>query len=311
MNVLSLFDGMSCGRIALERAGIPVTSYFASEIDKYAIAVSQNNWVDITHIGDVTKVDSTLVPDIDLLIGGSPCQGFSFAGKQLNFNDPRSALFFEYVRILKDCKPKYFFLENVKMNKEYENIISDYLGVSPFYINSGLLSAQNRSRLYWTNIPFLGYPKDKNLIIKHIIQREVDSKYFLSAEQIAKLIPGGNQKKDIKILFHRKNFRRNLQCYDVNGKTECLDTGGGGGRFPSVALKLGNTQPSGRGIKISIDDYMFRRLTPIECERLQTVSDNYTSCVSNSQRYKMLGNGWTVDIIAHLFKGLNCDETLL
>jgi len=153
MNVLSLFDGMSCGQIALQKMGVKVDNYYASEIDKYAITVAKKNFPDMNHIGDVTEVRAEDLPKIDLLMGGSPCQGFSFAGKQLNFDDPRSALFFEFVRLLRDCKPKYFLLENVRMKKEYQDVISEHLGVEPVKINSALVSAQNRVRLYWTNIP--------------------------------------------------------------------------------------------------------------------------------------------------------------
>jgi DNA-cytosine methyltransferase len=152
MNVLSLFDGMSCGQIALKKLGIQVDNYFASEIDKHAIAVTMHNFPNTIQLGDVTKVFAKDLPKIDLLIGGSPCQGFSFAGKQLNFDDPRSKLFFEFVRLLEETKPKYFLLENVLMKKEYEQIITDHLGVEPIFINSALVSAQNRKRLYWTNI---------------------------------------------------------------------------------------------------------------------------------------------------------------
>lgn len=154
-NVLSCFDGMSCGQIALERAGIKVDNYFASEIDKYSMTVTKANYPNTKHIGNVVDVKADDLPDIDLLIGGSPCQGFSFAGKQLNFEDPRSALFFEFVRLLKETKPKYFLLENVRMKKEHENIISKHLGVDPILINSATITAQNRPRLYWTNIPSL------------------------------------------------------------------------------------------------------------------------------------------------------------
>lgn len=171
MNVLSIFDGMSCGRIALERAGIKVDNYYASEIDKYAIQIAKKNYPDIIHIGDVTKVKANDLPKIDLLIGGSPCQGFSFAGKQLNFEDERSKLFFEFVRLLEECKPKYFLLENVKMKKEYQDIISSYLGVEPIKINSSLVSAQNRERLYWTNIPNIRQPEDKGIFIKRYFGR--------------------------------------------------------------------------------------------------------------------------------------------
>src|SRR5690606_18870286 len=162
INVLSLFDGMSCGQIALERAGIKVNNYFASEIDKHAIKVTQHNYPNTIQLGDVTQVKGEDLPKIDLLIGGSPCQGFSFAGKQLNFEDPRSKLFFEFVRLLKECNPKYFLLENVVMKKEFEQVITEHLGVEPIKINSALVSAQNRERLYWANFP-IEQPKDKGI----------------------------------------------------------------------------------------------------------------------------------------------------
>jgi site-specific DNA-cytosine methylase len=216
-NVLSLFDGMSCGQIALTRCGIKYENYFASEIDKHAIKVTQANYSDTIQLGDVTKWKEWNLPRIDLLIAGSPCQGFSFAGKQLNFDDPRSKLFFEFVDILKFYKPKHFLLENVKMKKEFQHVISDALGVEPVEINSSLVSAQNRKRLFWCNWPV----KDNTFL-----------------------------------------------CRIENG----------------VLLA--------------------RKLTPIECERLQTVPDNYTNHVSNTQRYKMLGNGWTVDVICHIFECL-------
>ena len=164
LNVLSLFDGMSCGQLALKKAGIKVNKYFSSEIDKYAIKVTQANFPDTIQLGDVKAITSNQVGTIDLFIGGSPCQGFSFAGKQLNFNDPRSKLFFEYARLLKEIKPKYFLLENVRMKKESQDIISKCLGIEPIAINSNIVSAQNRYRLYWTNIPFT-MPKDLYLLI--------------------------------------------------------------------------------------------------------------------------------------------------
>lgn len=180
MVVVSLFDGMSCGNIALNRLGINVSAYYASEIDKYAIRVTQHNFPNTIQLGDVTKVkakDLAKVPD--LLIGGSPCQGFSFAGKQLNFNDSRSVLFFEYVRILKEIRELnpnvLFLLENVNMKKEYQDIISEHLGVEPIKINSALVSAQNRVRLYWTNIPIVSLPEDKGILLKDILEDgEVD-----------------------------------------------------------------------------------------------------------------------------------------
>lgn len=173
MNVLSLFDGMSCGRIALERCGYKIDRYFASEIDKYAIKVAAANYPDTIHLGDVRDVmwpETFEGEKIDLLLGGSPCQGFSFAGNQLNFDDPRSRLFWEFVRILKEAKPRYFLLENVRMKKQSQDVISEALGVQPIAINSNLVSAQNRYRLYWTNIPFLMMPVDKGIKLKDILE---------------------------------------------------------------------------------------------------------------------------------------------
>ena len=169
MNVLSLFDGMSCGQIALDRCGIKVKNYFASEIDSHAIKIARKNYPEMIHLGDVTEIKGSYLPQIDLIIGGSPCQGFSFAGKQLNFDDPRSMLFFEFVRLVKECNPKYFMLENVNMKKEFQDIISNALGVDPIVINSNLVSAQNRKRLYWTNIPNIEQPKPVNVMLRDVI----------------------------------------------------------------------------------------------------------------------------------------------
>jgi len=172
-NVLSLFDGMSCGQIALNRTGITYDNYFASEIDKHAIKVTQHNYPNTIQLGDVKDIRGVDLPKINLLIGGSPCQGFSFAGKQLNFEDPRSVLFFEFVRLLDECKPEYFLLENVKMKKEHQTVITECLGVEPVEINSALVSAQNRPRLYWTNIPFVELPEDKGLVFKDIMEKRI------------------------------------------------------------------------------------------------------------------------------------------
>lgn len=169
INVLSLFDGISCGQIALERQGFEIENYFASEIDKYAIQVTQNNYPNTKQLGSVINIKAKDLPKIYLLIGGSPCQGFSFAGKQLNFEDPRSKLFFEFVRLKNDVNPTYWLLENNKMKKEYQDIISNYLGVEPIKINSSLVSAQNRERLYWTNIPNITQPKDKKIMLSDIV----------------------------------------------------------------------------------------------------------------------------------------------
>ena len=178
LRVLSLFDGISCGQLALQRAGLPVEIYFASEIDKHAIKITQKNYPETIQMGDVKNIYFESLGQIDLLIGGSPCQGFSFAGKQLNFNDPRSKLFFEYVRALEEIQPKYFLLENVKMKQEFQNIITSHLGVEPIEINSSLISAQNRKRLYWTNIPNVSLPENRNIILKDIVH-EINVDFYL------------------------------------------------------------------------------------------------------------------------------------
>lgn len=275
MNVLSLFDGMSCGQIALNRADIPYSNYYASEIDKYAIKVTQHNYPNTIQLGDVTEIKSSDLPQIDLLIGGSPCQGFSFAGKQLNFEDPRSKLFFEFVRLLKECKPKFFLLENVKMKKEYQNVISEHLGVELIEINSALVSAQNRKRLYWTNIPFDENIDDKGIKLADILIDKVDSKYDLSDKAIAYMNRLRNDKP-------RWDYHTN----PLMGKAACL------------------TANMYKGVPYGVIKDLMRRLSPVECERLQNVPDNYTDIVTDMNRYKMLGNGWTVDVIAHIIKGL-------
>ena len=187
MKVLSLFDGMACGYEALQRAWIKVDKYYASEIDKYAIQIAMKNHPDIIQVWDVTKLKGEDFKDVDMIIGGSPCQGFSMAWKMLNFNDPRSKLFFEFVRLVKEIKPKYFLLENVKMKKEFQNVISEYMWVQPIEINSALVSAQNRKRLYRTNIPWITQPEDKGILLKDVLEENVDEKYYLSNEQISKL----------------------------------------------------------------------------------------------------------------------------
>ncbi len=192
MNVLSLFDGMSCGMIALDRLGIKVDNYYASEIDKYAIQVSQANYPDIIQVGDITKLDLSTLPKIDLVMGGSPCQGFSFAGKQLAFDDPRSALFFEFVKCVDTLKPKYFLLENVRMKKEYLDIISEYMGVEPIFINSSLVSAQSRQRYYWTNIPGIEQPEERGIVLRDILEDQVGSEHYVG-DNMQKNYKGGNQ----------------------------------------------------------------------------------------------------------------------
>jgi len=303
MRVKSVFDGMACGLVALKRAGIKVSRYQASEIDKYAIKVAKKNHPEIEHEGDVREVKGS--KDVDLLIGGSPCQGFSFAGKQLNFEDPRSKLFFEFVRIKEECWPGIkFLLENVKMKKECQDVISEILGVEPIEINSSLVSAQNRCRLYWTNINGVEQPKDKGIMLKDIIQDgfvDRDKSFCIDANYFK----GGNLKSYFEKHRRQLVFSNNQMChignadikgndsikrvYHIEGKSPTLTTMGGGHREPKI---------------LNPDGLTWRKLTPLECERLQTLPDSYTEGVSNTQRYKMLGNGWTVDVIAHIFKGL-------
>jgi DNA (cytosine-5)-methyltransferase 3A len=332
LNILSLFDGISCGRIALERANIKITKYFASEVDKYAIKVSKANYHDIVHIGDIKQVSWFGLPKIDLLIGGSPCQGFSFAGKQLNFDDPRSKLFFDYVRILNELQPRYFLLENVVMKKEYQDIISHHLGVEPIKINSALVSAQNRKRLYWTNIPDITQPKDKGILLKDIIEDgEIDrSKSLTLLARYAGATKRTYDKRMHQMVFNVANVNssgrgQNGNVYHVSGKSPTITTNKGEGNKITGCIRIGTANIPGfdankrvysqegksntllssggghREPKVAVDEIHWRKLTPIECERLQTVPDNYTAHVSNSQRYKMLGNAWTVDVIAHIF----------
>jgi len=352
MNVLSLFDGMSCGREALERCGFWVDNYFASEIDKYAMWVAKKNYPDTIHIGDVTQVKGSNLPQIDILIGGSPCQGFSFAGKQLNFEDPRSKLFFEFVRLLKECKPKYFFLENVKMKREHQDVISKYLGVEPKELNSSRVSAQSRKRLYWTNIPGYTEPEDKGILLKAIVHENCDAFKDKSQTLLATIY-----KENAKSMITRSKLGLVVAQFNVNPsgkgmkglvqsvdkeKLNCLTTNKGEGQklyVPEATAKGFAEIKDGEGVDLTFInsktrrgrrmelksncltaapfDYNFykdgyiRKLTPIECERLQTLPDNYTAGVSNSQRYKMLGNGWTVDAICEFFKHIPKDLELL
>lgn len=483
LNVLSLFDGMSGGRIALREAGIKVNKYFASEIDKYAIQQTRHNFPDTVHLGSVTGVRAAELPHIDLLIGGSPCQGFSFAGKQLNFKDPRSVLFFEYVRILREIQEYnpgvLFLLENVRMRRECEQVITDELGLEPVIINSALVSAQNRVRLYWTNIRTrseatlfdtkvftdIPQPEDRGIFIRDILEESVDTRYYITSKRLHKLVErytrqaeagtgfgfrpwvedeksntlrvGGRGHDDIIKLDDERAARcvavrgrfnpetgRNEQTAEFrpDGKTNCLTsvekdnlivesacltprrneygkairrqyeageieesrhnmtdlqprTDGKtntlttvqtdniiyqcphgyneGGIFrdkaPTVTssryeannlvggreviqinpdTESGGKQPyqqnrvysadgitpalcsahAGNAPAIVTPNSVFRRLTPKECSRLQTIPDWYEWVVSDSQAYKMLGNGWTVEVIKHIFSFINTEN---
>jgi DNA-cytosine methyltransferase len=278
INVLSLFDGMSCGQIALNKLGIKYDNYYASEIDKFAIGITKKNYPNTIHLGDVRDVKGEDLPKIDLLFGGSPCQSFSNAGNGKGF-EGSSGIFWEYVRVLREVKPKYFMLENVKMKKEWQDIITKELGVEPIAINSSLLSGQNRPRLYWTNIPGVEIPEDKGIVLKDILEDDnlVDKQHLMTPKAMAYMDGLRNGKQ-------RWQYHKN----PLDGKAACI---------VASFYKL-----SGLGVL----DYRTlgkpcRRLTPVECERLQTVPDNYTESASRTQRYKMIGNGWTVDVIAHIF----------
>ena len=306
MNVLSLFDGMSCGQIALNKLGIKYDNYFASEIDKYAIQVTQNNYPNTKQIGSVLDVKGEDLPKIDLLFGGSPCQSFSRAGDGSGF-DGKSKLFWEFIRVLKETKPTYFLLENVIMKKEWEQVITDTLGVYPIKINSSLVSAQNRNRLYWTNIPNIKQPNDKGILLKDVLDLVVENKYYLTEKGTSYITNNERLKKKFTALNGGKTLTLMSQYnQSKNGTFLCVD---GNGRIDSE--KTGTlTQRYYKGVEnygsnpFLLTNHKFRKLTPIECERLQTVSENYTDCVSDTQRYKMLGNGWTVDVIAHIFKNI-------
>lgn len=293
MIVLSLFDGMSCGQIALNQLGLKVEKYFASEIKPHAIKCTQHNFPDTIQIGDVCKISykdgilttengSFEVGKIDLLIGGSPCQGFSRAGKELNFNDERSKLFFEYVRILKEVNPAYFLLENVVMRKEYSDVITEHLGVNPILINSRLVSAQDRKRLYWTNIKGVEQPKDKNISFQ-----DISPGWFCGCMRGRRVL--NNRRCD-----YNKNvpIEQYIEIRKDN-KTNCLTTV----TKDNVAVRTKQ-----RFIKRTEIEY--RYLTPNEYELLQTVPIDYTAGISDSARRTMLGEGWTVEVIKHIFKNI-------
>ena len=275
MNVLSCFDGISCGQVALNRIGIKYDNYYASEIDKNAIKVTQSNYPNTIQLGSITGFLGANLPKIELLAGGSPCQGFSFAGDQLNFEDPRSKLFFEFLRLKEELSPKYFLLENVRMKKESMDVISKSLGVEPIKINSSLVCAQNRPRLYWTNIPNITQPQDKNLLVKDVLLNGDFPKLTLSEKAVSYMSRLRNGKP-------RWEFHSN----PLNGKAACL------------------TANMCKGVPYGVIKELNRRFHPIECERLQTLPDDYTKAICDTQRLKSIGNGWTVDVIAHIFKNM-------
>jgi site-specific DNA-cytosine methylase len=284
INVLSLFDGISCGRIALDRAGIPC-NYWASEIDEKAIQVTTKNWPDTVQLGDVMELydDIASLPKIDLLIGGSPCQSFSNAGKGEGFQG-KSGLFWEFVRIKEAIEPRYFLLENVMMKREWRDQISEAMGVEPVMIDSKLVSAQNRKRLYWTNIPLRGTIEDRGLTLEDIVEQNFDQKYWLP-------------QKNADILSRKVDITGapSLCAIDVYNKRFKTD-----GRCPTL------THPCHNTIRL-LQDGRFRKLTPLEYERLQNVPEGYTEGHSDTTRGGFMANGWTVDVITYIFEQMQSD----
>jgi DNA (cytosine-5)-methyltransferase 3A len=366
-NVLSLFDGISCGRLALDRAGIKYEKYYASEIDKYAVAVARYNYSDTIFVGDIRYLKGGDFKDVDIIIGGSPCQSFSFSGKRqgvitkekievtsleqyLELKEQRfefegqSYLFWEFVRLLKEIKPKWFLLENVKMAEKWVDVITDALGIRPIEINSALVSAQNRVRLYWTNIPVEGLPEDKGILLKDIMESEVDKKYFIekrlvnikgktslkkvlanlkTPDQKAKCLTARGQSISnsgatnlclCAGLLDIKGWKQTRRVYDILGKPPTLTTCNGGLRQPKILVNRNES------LYINENKIRVRKLTPLECERLQTLPDNYTQYglfdngkvkeISDTQRYKMIGNGWTVDVIVWILTKKRIEEVV-
>lgn len=281
MNVLSLFDGMSCGQIAATKAGLNFKKYYASEIEPHSIKVTMKNYPNTIQLGDVTKWREWELSNIDLLIGGSPCQSLSIVQSKTRQNlDGKSKLFFEFVDVLNYVKPKWFLFENVEsMNQESMDAISELLGCNPILINSNCFSAQDRPRLYWTNIPVdVSDIKECDLKLSDILEENVDKTYFYDY-----LLENIDLSKQVCATMIYKNHDMHKRIFNPEFKCHTLTTCGGG-----------NTQK-----KVYVNGKA-RKLTPLEYERLQTVPDNYTDCVAKTHRYNMLGNGWTVDVIAHI-----------
>ena len=294
MNVLSLFDGISCARIALQNLGIPVDNYFASEIDLNAIKVSKHNFPDIIQLGDIRNIKSNKLPKIDLLIGGSPCQDLSNAQNGLGLEGNKSGLFFEYIRILKEVKPKYFLLENVK--NKWGDVMSEIVGVPFIQVNSAFFSAQSRPRYYWTNIDYPKFPlTHNNETIESTLEEDVSENFFINKIGLNDFIHNieiNNKKTQdgiIKVFDLPKEIlkdnERQRRVYSTSSKS------------PTILARADST-------KILVNSKI-RKLTPLECERMQKIPDNYTNICSNTQRYKMIGNAFTVDVIIHFLKGID------
>lgn len=284
MKVLSLFDGIGCGRLALERAGIEVDSYDAYEIDDNAIKIAKHHFPDIVQRGDVTTEDFTKYANrVDLLIGGSPCQNLSGMGNGKGLEGEQSRLFFDFVRAKNDCNPKYFLLENnASMTKKNKDIISKYMGCEPILINSLDFSAQSRKRLYWTNIPVKEWTP-KHITLKDIAEPVCDKTDFIITDKVKKYSSSEYDGRKIQ-----KNVLGKIRTLDETSK--CLGCYCG---------DYGNNT----GLIIQQDGEYYS-ITPLEAERLQNLPDNYTEGVTLKKRYHAIGNGWTVDVIAHIFSGL-------
>lgn len=318
MNVLSLYDGISCGMAALDRAGIHVGSYSAYEIDKYAITVSAKNYPKVKHCGNVFDGDFKKHKNCDLLIGGSPCTYWSVAKKDRETTSDGEGfrLFMQYVRALDESCPKYFLYENNdSIHKNIKTEISRILGIQPIMINSALVSAQQRKRCYWTNIPNVTLPEDKRIFLKDIIESGIpwqDKSYCMTATYDGAVFRNTLERKQ------RTMIAEPVVINDTNGKATMvavpvrigqIGNGGQGQRIYSVYGKSVTLSANGGGpgaktglykIDLPDGDYIIRKLYPVEAERLQTLPDNYTKGISNTQRYKCIGNGWTVDVIAHI-----------
>ena len=319
MRVLSLFDGISCAKVALEKAGIPITSYTAYEIDKHAVAVAKKNHPDIIHYGDVRECKPT-EGEYDLVIGGSPCTDLSIAKKnRQGLEGDQSSLFWEWVRVWKAAKPKWFVLENVaSMPKKDKDIITKELGVEPVMFNASLVSAQSRKRLFWSNIPFT-LPEDRGILLKHILQPDVGETFYINKEMKA----NGKTTGKVGYVGEGEQYGQGGQAhrvYSPDGKTPTMSSspalvkighiehGGQGNRVYDVEGKSATLSASSGGLGSNTGLYknndQIRKLTPIECERLQGLPDNYTEGVAKTHRYKCLGNAFNVDVVSHILSAV-------
>lgn len=306
MNVLSLFDGLGGAKLALQSLNIPIENYYASEIDKYALVVNEHNNPDTIMLGDVTKIDYSSLPKIDLLIAGFPCQAFSIAGNRQGFDDPRGQLFFEVIKAMKALQPKYFLFENTRMKKSFLDEITALVGVEPIMINSALLTAQRRIRMYWTNIPNITQPSDRGVKLKDILEDE--SEGIIKSHGIFKDKNDKSQCIDASYYKGVDNHGQRTMLRPI--RIGIIGNGGQGERIYSTEGKSVTLSANGggRGAKTGLykPNETVRKLTPLECEKLQGVPSNYTNVkgISTTQKYRMLGNGFTIPVIAHILKNM-------